>query len=83
MIEHTIWLAEFWGLEMMRFISITEARRHLDKYIEICQEEDVIITRYGHPIALLRGFGRTGETIMYESDNQDKSAGSEPRNSIC
>lgn len=37
-------------------ITITEFRRRFGKYLELCQKQDILITKYGKPIVILKKY---------------------------
>lgn len=42
----------------IQYVPITEFRHHVEKWLEICQHEDIVITRYGKPIIIVIGYER-------------------------
>ena len=36
-------------------VGVREAKHHLAKYMRVCQAQSVVITKHGHPVAILIG----------------------------
>ena len=36
-------------------VSMSEMKKKFDYYIELAQKEDILITKYGKPVAIMRG----------------------------
>ena len=42
-------------------VSITEIKKKFDYYIELAQKEDILITKYGKPVAILKGLQKEAD----------------------
>jgi prevent-host-death family protein len=54
----------------MWYVPIIEFRHHIEKWLEVSQHYDIIITRYGKPICVVIGYERWME-IKSELENLD------------
>ncbi len=42
----------------MIVVSVTEFRRHIGRYLDLCQKEDVFLTKRGEIVRVLVGYER-------------------------
>ena len=56
----------------MKEIALSEVKDDLSKYLRLAEKEDIIITRYGKPAGVLKGFESEDEWFEYRLEHDPR-----------
>ncbi len=56
----------------MKRVALSEVKDHLSEYLDIAEEEEVIITRHGKPAGILIGFASEEDWFDYRLEHDPR-----------
>ena len=56
----------------MKKVALSEVKDHLSEYLDIAEEEEVVITRHGRPAGILIGFASEEDWFDYRLEHDPR-----------